>query len=270
MPNTVTATAYPKVLLTSPAGKASIPSWIRGRFSSKIVTSRGVHRLKQLRKLTVVRAEAPKNVLEKKSFLHELALLHSSTPEPAKIVFVFEAKTGPTNANQLLQLLTYFERVSDVEFACGAQQARFAMDEAVAKIWAERRQDREERPVSDPLGKVKQVIASTASLRAESGRLSAQLVADAFGLSLAELASLIETSRQTLWKTPDAESVQPKLFPFERVARLQAIFGPDEFLGWLNMPNAQLGHHPPISLIREGKVSLVADLAEDMLTGSPS
>jgi hypothetical protein len=122
----------------------------------------------------------------------------------------------------------------------------------------------------DLLGRLKSTIAATADLRAASGRLSARRVAEAFGLTLAQLAAAIGKARQTVWKTDDAEALQPRLFPFERIARLRAGLSESDFRSWLNMPNEQLDERTPIDVVRSGKAEVVADLAEDMLTGSPS
>ena len=122
----------------------------------------------------------------------------------------------------------------------------------------------------DPLGQLKSTIAATADLRAASGRLSARRVAEAFGLTLSQLAAGIGKARQTVWKTDDAEALQPRLFPFERIARLRAVLSDADFRSWLNMPNDQLDDRTPIELVRNGKAEVVADLAEDMLSGSPS
>jgi hypothetical protein len=122
---------------------------------------------------------------------------------------------------------------------------------------------------SDPLKRLKSTIAATADLRAASGRLSARKVADAFGMTLAQLAAAIGKARQTVWKTDDAEALQSRLFAFERTARLRTVLSESDFRSWLNMPNEQFDDRTPIELIRNGKADTVADLAEDMLTGNP-
>jgi len=122
----------------------------------------------------------------------------------------------------------------------------------------------------DPLGRLKSTIAATAHLRAASGRLSARRVAEAFGLTLAQLAAAIGKARQTVWKTDDAEALQPRLFAFERIARLRTVLSETDFRSWLNMPNEQLDERTPIEVVRSGKAEVVADLAEDMLSGSPT
>jgi hypothetical protein len=122
----------------------------------------------------------------------------------------------------------------------------------------------------DPLADVKEVMAATAILHASSGRLSATRTAEVFGLSVAKLGKVIERSRQALTQTPDAESIQEALRPFERIARLRAVLHGGEFLAWLNRANHHLDGQPPMALINEGRAKIVADLAEDMLLGTPS
>jgi len=95
-------------------------------------------------------------------------------------------------------------------------------------------------------------------------------VASVFGLSVAELAALIGRTRQTASKTPDADSLQPLLQPFERVARVRAVLSQNDFRKWLHLANDELDGRTPLEAIRHGKVAVVADLVEDMLTGSPS
>ena len=155
-----------------------------------------------------------------------------------------------------------------MEFARGAEQATLALDSALAKIWADL-PDEAPPPAADPLGRLKRVIAATADLRSEAGRLSARRVAEALGVPLSQLGAAIGKPRQTLWKTDDAEALQELLRPFERVARLRAVLTERDFRSWLNMANDQLDGRTPIDVIRRGQAGVVADLAEDMLTGSP-
>jgi len=60
------------------------------------------------------------------------------------------------------------------------------------------------------------------------------------------------------------------LQPFERVARVRAVLSQNDFRKWLHLANDQLDGRTPLEAIRHGKVAVVADLVEDMLTGSPS
>jgi hypothetical protein len=87
------------------------------------------------------------------------------------------------------------------------------------------------RASSDPLASVRKVAEATAGLKSETGRLDAGRVAEAFGLSSAELAGFLGESRQTLSKTPDSLSLQPSLRLFERTARLRAVLSEADLRG---------------------------------------
>lgn len=80
-------------------------------------------------------------------------------------------------------------------------------------------------------------------------------------------AALLGRKRQTISKTDDAESLQADLIPFERIARLRAVLSDADFRKWLRMPNDQLDGETPLQLVEDGEISVVAELAEDMLTG---
>jgi hypothetical protein len=125
-------------------------------------------------------------------------------------------------------------------------------------------------PRPSPLDGVRDIINATADLRGAKGNLSAAAVASAFGVSVSQLADWFGRSRQALSKTPDADSVQDDLGFFERVARLRAILAKDGFLKWLRMPQSQLDGKKPMELLATGERQVVADLVDDMLTGSPA
>ena len=236
-----------------------------------MVPAKKLSGLRCLSPLTVVRAHGLKTVLKQRVFLSRLAGQLQRTPAPAKIVFVFDAGSRDAEPRLLLEVLKFFGRASDIEFVAGVGEAEFALNEAVAKIWADPCQETADLGTDrDPLGRVKQVIAATRDLRLGSGRLSAGKVAEAFGMSLNEVASILGTTRQALFKTPDSKAIQEKLAAFERVARLRALLDAEEFRAWLNMSNDLLDGLAPVELIRRGRAEVVANLAEDMLTGSPT
>ncbi|MCP4592990.1 MAG: hypothetical protein GY842_19830 [bacterium] len=226
--------------------------------------------LRCLPELTVVEADEPSTVLERAGFLNSLAAQHSKTPGPSKILFVFKAKKSTIDAKNLSEVLVFFSRFADVDFARGADQAAFALQEALAKLLVLRTRSARAGLTPDPLGNLASVIAETAGLRAKSGRLSAQKVAAAFGSSVAGLAKLLGRSRQAVSKSPDAESIQVDLAPFTRIARLRTVLSDDDFRAWLNLPNEYLDARSPWAVIRSGNVEAVAELAEDMLSGSPA
>ncbi len=264
---------HPSTILTSPTGQAAVPRPLR-RYHPRVTKASALRALKRLPEVTVVRTERIDVLLSHEAFLRELSDRFEQTPEPSKVVFLFESK-APTlsvqeGAKQLVTLFEYFSRPFDLEIATGVDAAEEAFREALAKIVATRKRVGQASAHKDALGNVKRVIDATSDLHASSGKLSATNVAEAFGLSVAELAAVIGRSRQAVSKTPDSDSVQPLLGPFERVGRLRARLSAKDFRNWLHLTNDQLGKRTPLDLIRDGKVGVVADLVEDMLTGSPS
>ena len=127
-------------------------------------------------------------------------------------------------------------------------------------------------PLDQLIGEMK----VTADLRADSGNLSAERVADLFGLSYKRLAELLQKTRQGVHRTPDADSLQVPLEYFERIARLRAVVQESprdrgaSFRKWLKARNAQLGGERPIDWIYARRWQALADLVDDILTGSPS
>ncbi len=121
-------------------------------------------------------------------------------------------------------------------------------------------------PFDDAAG----VTESTGDLRVGNGNLSAERVAKLYGVSLSELAGWLKRSRQTVSKTPDADSLQSVLGFFERVARLRAVVKSDEaFRKWLRTPQDSLDDEPPLRVMAQGEWQTVADYVDDMLTGAP-
>lgn len=262
-----TATTYPTTLLTSPLARlVAAPDWI-APFAPRVAKPSELRKLPDLPELTVVRAEGLDALLRRKAFLSVLSEKMARTPAPAKIVFLLEEEGAARQTPLLVKLFKLFVRPFDLEVAAGRKAAPTAVFEAAAKIEATR--DRE-APAADPLADLKGVLAATADLRSASGKLSAERVAEVFGLSKAELAGLLHRSRQSVWKTPDADSLQEPLRPFERVARLRAALSAGDFRKWLHLANRELGNRTPIDWIREERAPAVADLVEDVLTGSPS
>lgn len=264
---------YPSTIVTSPTGEAAIPGPLR-RFSPSVAKASEIRELRRLPELTVVSASRIDTLLSHKAFLRALSDRLTNTPEPSKIVFLFEAKlrqvSERASEQKLIELFKYFTRPFDLEVAQGMQAGADAVREAFAKIITTRNLIEQGTVEGDELGKVKRLIEATADLRTSSGRLSANRVAGAFGVSVAELAALLGRNRQAVSKTPDADSLQPLLRPFERIARLRVTLSNDAFRKWLHIANDQLGKRTPLELIREGKVKVIAELVEDMLTGSPT
>ncbi|OAI42308.1 hypothetical protein AYO41_04520 [Verrucomicrobia bacterium SCGC AG-212-E04] len=176
------------------------------------------------------------------------------------------AKSHPELLTGLLKLFT--GSVSGVDFAFGSDRLHDSLVEATAKYLTDVQKQSEDAP--DPLREAKEVINATKPLLAKSGRLSASAVAKFFDISTAKLGELIGKHRQTLTKTPDAPAVQSDLRPFERIARLRSVLTDEQFRAWLNRPNRQLDEAVPMNLITNKRIDIVADLADDMLLGTPS
>jgi hypothetical protein len=260
-------------MVTTPTGEATIPAALR-RYRPTLARPSELQRLRRLPELTVVWTQGIDALLSHPTFLRTLAERLTATPAPAKIVFLFQTKSREASerktAQKLVELFGYFSRPFDLEVAQGIQAGEDAFNEAVAKIAATRQLAAERPERADHLAELKKIIEATADLRANSGKLSAENVASVFGLSVAELAALVGRTRQTTSKTPDADSLQPLLQPFERVARVRAVLSQDDFRKWLHLATDELDGRTPLASIRQGKVAAVADLVEDMLTGSPS
>ena len=121
------------------------------------------------------------------------------------------------------------------------------------------------------LAQLQALVEATGDLRASNGKLSADAVAHAFGVSINQLASWLGRTRQAVSKTPEADSLQDGLAAFEQVARLRTVLVPDAFRKWLRMPNGQLDGAKPLDLLATGRGRpIVAGLVEDMLTGMPT
>jgi hypothetical protein len=264
---------YPATMVTSPTGDITVPAPLR-RYGPTVARPSEIKGLKHLPELTVVWTKGIDTLLAHRAFLRLLADRQNDTPGPSKIVFVFHTRgrqaAERVGAQELVQLFKYFTRPFDLEVAQGIEAGEDAFKEAVAKIVATRDLAAPRVERADHLGKLKRIIEATEDLRLDSGKLAASHVASVFGLSVAELAALFGRTRQALSKTPDADSLQPLLLPFERVARLRAVLGKEDFRRWLHQANDELEERTPLALIRQGKVAVVADLVEDMLTGSPS
>jgi len=252
----------PEILLTAPAGRVPSPGWAR-EYAHRVVTGSEIRNLKSLPWLTVVQVKAPAAFAKHKSFLSLLAERTKHSTAPAMVVFLF-SEGRRLRARDFSTVLRWFP-ASSVEFAQGAQNGALAVEGAWAKVLKERAED----PRRDPLGQITSVVRATADLRTKSGRLSANRVAEVFGLSVAEVAKILRASRQAVSKTPDAQALQEGLRSFERIARLRTVLPPEDFRKWLNIPRPDLGGRPPLDLVRARKASVIADLVEDVLTGAP-
>jgi hypothetical protein len=188
------AIVYPSTLVTTPTGETTIPAPLR-RYRPKFARPSEIKGLRRLPELTVVWTREIDALLSHRSFLRTLAERLTATPEPSKIVFLFQMKKRKASeretAQKLVELFAYFTRPVDLEVAQGIQAGEDAFNEAVAKIVATRHLSSKRIERADHLSELKKVIEATNDLRAQSGKLSANKVASVFGLSVAELAALV-------------------------------------------------------------------------------
>ncbi|HSU54432.1 MAG TPA: hypothetical protein VLT36_10260 [Candidatus Dormibacteraeota bacterium] len=151
------------------------------------------------------------------------------------------------------------------------QEVREKLREMEAFIEQLRAATGETSPRRSPLDQMQEVAESVADLRAGGGNISADRVAKLYGVSVNQLATWVGRSRQALSKTPDADSLQPALCLFERVARLRLVLKSDaDFRKWLRTPQDLLERASPLQLMAEGKWQLMADFVDDALTGAPT
>lgn len=112
------------------------------------------------------------------------------------------------------------------------------------------------------------VKAATHDLRnPASGRLDGELIRACFRLKRTELAALLGVTPEALRQTPDSPNHREKFEVLEQIAALRTLLAkPADFAKWLESPNTELEARLPISLIREGHATIVADLVQDILT----
>jgi DNA-binding response OmpR family regulator len=106
----------------------------------------------------------------------------------------------------------------------------------------------------------------------KTGRLDASLIAQNFGLSLADVARSVNRTKASVHKTPDAASLQANLYAFERIASAIKHMTGSLKRGlklWLNAPNNAFPNELPVDIIKQGHVSLLANMLEDALLGHP-
>jgi len=262
---TTQSTGTTEILVTSWSEQVSSPEWAKG-YKTRVVRRSWLGRLRSWPLLTIVRAGRPDELLAHTDFIQFLARKQQTAGDAAILLLEFVKSRQPP-IELYAQVLARFHSAGNVELAFGSEHAANALIEALSKIRA--RMLELGTPLQDPLSHARRIVTATADLRSKSGRLSAERVAEAFGLSVAKLADIMGEARQTVSKSPDAEARQTALYPFERVARLRAVLSADEFRKWLRMPNDELDGTAPIEWLRQGRVGEVADLVEDMLTGAP-
>ena len=92
-------------------------------------------------------------------------------------------------------------------------------------------------------------------------------------LSDSEIAKIIATTPQTLWRWKQGKRQQAelrdRLVELEWIAeRLSAVYEPEDVRMWLHSRHALLGGDKPVDRIREGRVKDVLELVEQLRTGA--
>jgi hypothetical protein len=249
--------------------------------------------IKTAPELTVIQLDNETEPSEIKAMSSQLASLQTRAPQESFVVFGIDrgrkvrspkGKAMNFNFDALLESITGYMEVCpnpdrvDIAFwhrgpelAAKLRVIEAKMNMARDSHLGPREGDKNiSSPRLSPLDQIKEAVAATSDLRAPSGKLSAQAVANAFRVTLSELAGWLGRSRQAINKTPDADSLQDGLSFFERVARLRTVLSKDDFLKWLRMRNRALDDKQPLELLASGKGQVVADLVDDMLTGAPA
>ena len=241
----------------------AVPSWATG-FNTREATLDQLSQEDPLAGIVVVRAPGLQAIEMEGARLSVLAAHLRTTTRPVRVVLGLHDRKS--NADGMVRVLRLFPgAASRVGFACGEDYLEESVQESLAKYWIE---DMERNP--DPLAEARGVIEAVRPLLSESGRLSVKAVAAAFGIPWSRLAAQLGSSKQAVNKTPDAPALQAALRPYERVARLKAVLKGNDFPAWLNRPNPHLDRHTPLELVESGRVEIVADFVESMLTGTPT
>jgi len=241
----------------------TVPNWARGYATTRSTVAE-LCKATKLPEITVVQSSAPRKFMEATDLVSTLLEHFYLTDLSTRLILGFKKAEAEEFLNLAPLLAKYPGLASRVELVRQTSDLHDTLLEAITKVLATRAE-------KDPLTEVPAVAKVGQSLRAASGRLDATKIADIFGLSTAELARQIGSTRQRLNKTPDSEGIQAWLLPYERIARLRTVFSDKDFKAWLNTPNAHLeNEEAPIQYLKEGAQKPLAAFAENMLTGAPS
>lgn len=242
----------------------TVPVWAR-RYAATRSTLAELCAAPELTGIAVVQSSAPGKFMESASliskFLETVALTSSLS---TRLILGFK-RAEAEEFLDLAPLLARFPGLAGrVELVRQTRDLHDALLEAITKVLATRAEH-------DPFAEIPSVAKLGQRLRAPSGRLDASKIAETFGISTAELARQIGTTRQRVAKTPDAEALQSALRPYERIARLRTVLTDAEFKAWLHTPNDQLeDNETPIDYLKAGARKPLASVAENMLAGAPS
>jgi len=251
-----------RVIFTSLKKEGHVPVWAN-KLSAGRSTFIKASTLSGYPKVIVIREKNPNSYITQGSFLLQTVTALSAKSPASRIV----ADVGENgyDIDTIKRVMHAFPaRIGNrLDLAFGNPSLKAIVLNALAKVELE-------QSLPDPLGAVKKVAEATKDLRNAQGCLSADLVADVFGIPESELARHLGMKRQTINKNPATARLQKKLLPYERVARLRAALTSSEFIAWLGRPIRDLDGNSPLEALASGHAEAVADYAEDALLGTPS
>ena len=108
--------------------------------------------------------------------------------------------------------------------------------------------------------------------RVDSGNLSAERLANALGITLTQLARVVNKDSSNLRKRPDADVYQAELSEVEEVLALvrEQVGTLERARMWLKKPNAGLGGMSPLVVMEDGHTDRVKGLLVSVLEGVPA
>ena len=247
-----------------------IPKWASqmnaGSFTAEKLPSANPHGVWVLEANNSAELNRHKNVVEQLS--QRITMRDSHVELVLHLADVVAPQSGPSYDDYLKVYRHFPSLAGRIEVALGKDALEHRVWEAMAKYIAA---SESRRSTLDPLSAALEVQETRSRLVSpKTGRLDASKIADALGMSLAKLATIIGKSRGTVNKTPDAPALQDALRPYERILRLKARLPDEKLFTWLEAPNRHLDDRTPRSLIEDGRAEIVADLVEDALTGQPT
>ena len=257
---TMSNTAGPDLIFTRINQRGSIPQWVGKYGARRGIFSKAIE-LDSDDNVIVIREPSVKCYVKRKTQIHNW--LGRSDPKATQAQYVLcVERPGNDKKNATKELMGVFPHayIDHMEIALGPESLEGSVWEAVEKMSRRNR---------DPLRESSRVAKAVEGLRLESGRLSATKIANELGISVAELAKYLGSSRQAVSKTPDAKTLQLKLRPYERIIQLRSTLSKTKFKNWINHGFPDLDGLSPLELMAAGKVAVVADFAEDAILGTP-
>jgi len=106
-----------------------------------------------------------------------------------------------------------------------------------------------------------------------TGRIDRLRLADALGLTAVEVTAIARDPEDVPWPLPPPQYRQDRLrLAADIAAGLLELTGGDSQQAaiWLRAPHPELDDATPLELMRGSELSVIADLVDDMLSGSPS